>query len=180
MAFHENQRATNATTAGFPRDFIFAKANGPAARVGETCEARWKGKWYQAEILAARDGKYQVTWPGWDQSYDSWVAPEDLRPAAQTPFADGTKLQIEWDGTWYAGSVVQSALGLLLVHYDGYTEGRRRMGAAGPRAAGEVAGSRSKLIRCTRTEELILIFFILIFIPSLPSFLLRNDKERWG
>lgn len=122
MAFHESQRATNAATAGFPRDFIFAKANGPAARVGETCEARSKGKWYKAEILAARDGKYQVTWPGWDRSYDSWVPPEDLRSAAQAPFADGTKLQIEWDGTWYAGNVVQSALGLLLVHYDGYTK----------------------------------------------------------
>ncbi|HEV7402822.1 MAG TPA: Tudor-knot domain-containing protein [Chthoniobacteraceae bacterium] len=120
MAFHENQRATNAATAGFPRDFVFAPVAGPAARVGETCEARWQGKWYQAEILAAHDGKYQVTWPGWDKSYDSWVAPEDLRPAPQTGFADGAKLEIEWRTKWYPGAVVQSALGLLLVHYDGF------------------------------------------------------------
>jgi hypothetical protein len=37
-------------------------------------------------------------------------------------FADGARLEIEWDKTWYPGSVVQSALGLLLVHYDGYTK----------------------------------------------------------
>jgi hypothetical protein len=122
MAFRESQRATSAVTGAFPRDLVFATTQGEPERVGGFCQARQDGKWWKAEILAARDGKYQVTWPGWDKSYDSWLAPEDLRPAEQTPIADGTKLEIEWDKKWYPGSVVHSALGLLLIHYDGYTK----------------------------------------------------------
>ncbi|MEA3211971.1 MAG: hypothetical protein QOE70_5028 [Chthoniobacter sp.] len=81
----------------------------------------WDGKWSKAEIIAARDGKYQVTWPGWDKSYDSWLTPENLRPSAQKTFAKDATVEIEWGSKWYPGKVVRSELGLLLVHYDGYT-----------------------------------------------------------
>ena len=85
------------------------------------CEGRDSGKWYKANILSARDGKYFVTWPGWDSSNDAWLTPENLRPAGRQMFADGTTVEIEWGKTWYPGKVVRTELGLLLVHYDGYT-----------------------------------------------------------
>jgi Caspase domain/RNA binding activity-knot of a chromodomain len=122
MAFSENQRSTSEATGSFPHELIFAQPTGPApARVAVRCEGRDSGKWYKAEILSARDGKYFVTWPGWDRTNDSWLTPENLRPAERKILADGTTVEIEWGKTWYPGKVVRSELGLLLVHYDGYT-----------------------------------------------------------
>jgi hypothetical protein len=122
MAFRENQRSTNAVTGTFPRDLVFAKANGAApARLADQCEGRDQGKWYKAEILSAKDGKYFVTWPGWDSSHDSWLSPVDLRPLNRKSVTDGTIVEIKWGKKWYPGKVIRSELGLLLVHYDGYT-----------------------------------------------------------
>jgi hypothetical protein len=122
MAFRENQRATTAVAAEFPRAFTFAKVKGPVAqRVLVGCDGRDKGKWYKAEVLSARDGKYFVTWPGWDRSHDSWLAAADLRPTDRNGYADGTRVEIQWGKKWYPGKVVRTELGLLLVHYDGYT-----------------------------------------------------------
>lgn len=122
MAFRENQRSTHAVTGNFLRELVFARTKEAAPeRVGEICEGRWEGKWYKAEIIAARDGKYQVTWPDWDKSYDSWLNPQDMRPFEQKTLPNGAIVEIEWRNKWYPGEVVRSELGLLLVHYDGYT-----------------------------------------------------------
>lgn len=122
MAFRENQRATQAVTGSFPRELVFARTAGPApARVAGHCEGRDGGKWYPAEILSAHDGKYFVTWPGWDHSSDSWITPENLRPAQRKTLADGMVVEIEWDAKWYPGKILRSELGLVLVHYDGFT-----------------------------------------------------------
>lgn len=123
MAFRENQRTTHAVTGSFPTNLVFASAVKPAVRtILEGCEAREGGKWYKANILSAGDGKYFVTWPGWDSSHDSWVTPTNLRPAGKKLFEKGAKVEIEWDGVWYAGKVVRTELGLLLVHYEDYTD----------------------------------------------------------
>lgn len=122
MAFREDQRSTNAITGNIPADWVLATATGPASKlVLDGCEGREGGKWYKANILSAHDGKYFVTWPGWDNSSNSWVTPENLRPAGRKLPAEGTTVEIEWDKKWYPGKVVRSELGLLLVHYDGYT-----------------------------------------------------------
>ncbi len=122
MAFREDQRSTSATIGAFPGDLVLATVAGPASRhVLEGCEGREGGKWYKASILSARDGKYFVTWPGWDSSSNSWLTPENLRPAGHKMLADGTMVEIEWGKKWYAGKVLRSELGLFLVHYEGYT-----------------------------------------------------------
>jgi hypothetical protein len=122
MAWRENQRSTSGVTGKFPAKLVLATAEGPAVRpIAEGWEGREGGKWYKANILSAGDGKFQVTWPGWDSSHDSWLTPENLRPAGRKLPENGTKVEIEWDGTWYPGKVLRSELGLLLVHYNGYT-----------------------------------------------------------
>lgn len=121
MAFCENQRVSHAATNGFPSDLVLAKTSTPdAPRVGERCEAEHKGKWWKAKILAAKDGKFHVTWIGWAKKYDSWVEADQLRPHTPKSMAAGTPVEIEWRKKWYPGKVVRSELGLLLVHYDGY------------------------------------------------------------
>lgn len=122
MAFRENQRSTTAVAGKFPGDLVLATASGPASKVVYGgLEGRDKGEWYKANILSGRDGKYFVTWPGYDSSNDSWLTPENLRPAGKKMFADGTKVEILWGKDWYAGKVVRTELGLLLVSYEGYT-----------------------------------------------------------
>jgi hypothetical protein len=122
MAMRENQRTTTAVTGKFPPGLILATVTSPASKhIAEGWEGREEGKWYKANILSVRDGKYHVTWPGWDSSHDSWLTADNLRPAGKKTLGNGSKVTIEWDGTWYPGKILRSELGLLLVKYDGYT-----------------------------------------------------------
>ncbi len=123
MAFHENQRMTSATTDGFSEDLVLASTGGAEPElVGETCEGRWEGEWYSAQIIAAQDGKYFVTWPGAEDRDDAWLEPKDLRPVGNTGLDDGTKVEAEWNETWYGATIVRTELGLSLVHYDDFEE----------------------------------------------------------
>jgi len=121
MAFCENQRTGYFATGGFPQDLVLAKTSAPdAPRVGERCEGEYQGKWSKVKILAAKDGKFHVTWIGRAKKFDSWVKADQLRPHTPKSMAAGTPVEIEWRKKWYPGHIVRSELGLLLVHYDGY------------------------------------------------------------
>lgn len=121
MAFCEDQRVSQRTTGSFSNHLVLATTTGKAEpRIGEHCEGEDQGKWWKAKILATKDSQVFVTWIGWGKKYDSWLRPEQLRPYQPKVLANGTPVDIEWNRKWYAGSVVKSELGLLLVHYDGY------------------------------------------------------------
>lgn len=121
MAFCENQRVSHEATGGFSTNLVLAKTGSPAApRVGERCEGKYQGKWWKVKILAAKDGRFHVTWIGWAKKYDSWLEADQLRPHTPKSMAVGTPVNIEWRKKWYPGQVVRSELGLVLVHYDGY------------------------------------------------------------
>lgn len=123
MAFHENQRATAGVAGGFPNDLILAEPEAqPKGPLVDRCEGRSEGEWYPARIIGGGSGKYLVTWPGWDATHDTLLAPGDLRPTGFKPLPSGTKVEIQWGRKWYPGKVLRSELGLLLVHYDGYTK----------------------------------------------------------
>jgi hypothetical protein len=122
MAFMEEQRAGHRFEGSFPPEMIMAPAVGKAVgRVGERCEGDDHGTWYRAKILEQKDGRFFVTWPGWPASQNAWLAADHLRPFVPDLVPAGTRVEIEWDGTWYPGVVVQTELGLHLVHYNGYT-----------------------------------------------------------
>jgi hypothetical protein len=122
MAFHEAQRSTYARSAGFPANFVMSRTAGGAGKevAIERCEGWWEGKWYAADIIAGKEGRYRVTWPGWNRSDDAWLAADALRPRAQQAPAAEAAVEVEWSGKRYAGRVIKTELGLLLVHYDGY------------------------------------------------------------
>jgi hypothetical protein len=122
MAFHEAQRSSFASTTGFPPKFVVSRAAAAAPKETalERGEGWWQGKWYPAEIIAGHGGRYRVTWPGWDRSYDAWLTPGELRARAQDAPEKGAAVDVEWNGKRYPGKLVKTELGLLLVHYDGY------------------------------------------------------------
>lgn len=47
--------------------------------VGALIEVNWKGSWYKASILDARDGKYKIHYDGYGPEWDEWVTPGRMR-----------------------------------------------------------------------------------------------------
>ena len=123
MAFMEGQLSCSECTGKFDKDTVMAKAGEKKpARVGDRCEAEEKGKWYKVRVLDAKDGKFFVTWLGWDKKYDCWLEEKQLREHKPMAQSGGTAVECEWDGVWYPAKVMQNKLGLHLVHYEGYPD----------------------------------------------------------
>lgn len=123
MSFAEGQLSCSATTGKFSAKTVMAEASGKKAeRVGERCEGLDEGKWWKVKILDAKDGKFFVTWLGWDKKFDCWVGTDRLRPYKPQLFEGGTEVEVEWDKKWYKAKVKYNKLGLHLVHYEGYPD----------------------------------------------------------
>ncbi len=65
------------TTAPAPRAGA-SDAYSPGTRVS----VEWSGRWYQAQILQAKDGLYLVRYDGYGSNWDEWVPPRRIRRAA--------------------------------------------------------------------------------------------------
>ena len=48
-------------------------------RIGANVEVNWKGKWYSARILEAKEGRHLVHYAGYDDSWDEWVLDNRIR-----------------------------------------------------------------------------------------------------
>jgi hypothetical protein len=48
-------------------------------RIGANVEVSWKGKWYSARILEAKEGRHLVHYAGYDDSWDEWVPDNRIR-----------------------------------------------------------------------------------------------------
>jgi hypothetical protein len=124
MAFAEGQHSAHVETGGFPPGMRMAAATGPhTARMSEHVMGESQGKWWKATILAEKDGKCLVTWPGWKRGYDEWLPPARIRPFVPMTLPVGKSVQAKWDDKWYDGKVIKTEWGLHLVHYDGYPAG---------------------------------------------------------
>lgn len=124
MAFFEGQMAASYLSSELQGEFVLAQTNSTKhARAGEHCEGEEKGKWWKTKVLDSKDGKFYVTWPGWEKKYDCWVGPERLRAYNQpAAIPHGTAVDVEWNKAWYPAKVNGAKYGLHLVHYDGYPE----------------------------------------------------------
>jgi hypothetical protein len=48
-------------------------------RIGANVEVNWKGKWYSARILEAKEGRHLVHYAGYDDSWNEWVPDNRIR-----------------------------------------------------------------------------------------------------
>ena len=48
-------------------------------RIGSNVEVNWKGRWYNAKVLAAKNGRHLVHYAGYDESWDEWVPDNRIR-----------------------------------------------------------------------------------------------------
>lgn len=116
---------------------------------GEKVDVEWNSKWWQAEILEAKDGTYRVHYVGWNASWDENVGPNRVRArtgtssigneqpnresasptesttaettttAAKT-WKAGDKVDVEWNKEWWQGQVLIAKDGQYKVHYVGW------------------------------------------------------------
>jgi hypothetical protein len=125
LAFVEGQKSMFTASADFPRKAVMAEvAEAAEPRVGQRLEVLYKDKWYRAKSIAADGEQLQVHYCDFDDSWDEWVGPERVRPYRPAQFADGDKVDVQWesDEKWYPATVVRGWYGLHQVRYDGYDE----------------------------------------------------------
>lgn len=86
MKYKEDQLCSLTLSGSFEPDFVWRAATpaplplpGPYQR-GEIVLARdQKNEWYRSEILDHKDGRYRVHYNGWDNKWDEWVAPAEIK-----------------------------------------------------------------------------------------------------
>ena len=47
--------------------------------VGEQVKVEWNGAWFEASVLNIDGGRHQITYVGYDSSWDEWVTPERIQ-----------------------------------------------------------------------------------------------------
>jgi hypothetical protein len=122
MAFNDGQLSTVVTINGFDPGLVLAagmKRTHPL--IGEYVEATWTdGQWYPARIDRVDGGQIWVRWAGHNESEMEQVHESGIRPFVPNQYAAGTRLDVEWEGSWYPAEVLTGRWGLHLVHYDGF------------------------------------------------------------
>ena len=125
LAFIEGQKAMFAAAEEFPREAHLARVDGELKPgVGQRIEAESNGKWYKAKIIDVDGEQVEVHYVNFDDSTDEWVGRERIRPYRPAEFAQGDKVDVEWqtDGKWYPATVLKAWYGLELVRYEGYDD----------------------------------------------------------
>jgi hypothetical protein len=123
MVFGEEQLTTFHAPARFGAATRLAVVTGAKAapRVGERVEVLDEGEWWKARIIAVRGDEARVHFYGWDDAEDAWVTPERVRPFRPTLRRVGQRVEVEWDGDWFLGRIIEVRPdGLHKVTYDGY------------------------------------------------------------
>lgn len=80
MTFAEEQTASYLLTGEYEPQTVLADAQARAdQRVGARVEVWSEGDWYKARIIDAGRGRYRVHYYGYEDEYDEWVRPSQIR-----------------------------------------------------------------------------------------------------
>jgi hypothetical protein len=121
LAFLEGQKSMFYSAKSFPAAATLAWVEDEAVpRVGQRLEVESKGKWYKAQIIDVDGDQVEVHFAGFDDSWNEWVGPERTRPYSPAQFAQGDKVEVQWDKDheWYPATVDAAWYGLHRIHYD--------------------------------------------------------------
>jgi hypothetical protein len=123
LAFVEEQKSMFAAADGFPRNAHLAEVEEPAKPgVGQRVEVESDGKWFKAKVIDINEDQWEVHYVNFDASKDEWVDRQRVRPYQPAQFAQGDKVEVQWqsDGKWYPATVEKAWYGLEQVRYDGF------------------------------------------------------------
>jgi hypothetical protein len=80
MAFAEEQSSSFILTGEYAPQSVLAGAESRSDnRIGARVEVYSEGDWYKARIIGAGRERYRVHYYGYDESYDEWVKPSQIR-----------------------------------------------------------------------------------------------------
>lgn len=101
-----------------------AKTSAAPARTSGGIEVSWGGRWWPAEILERRAGLIKIHYTGYGPEWDEWVEPSRMRVAApRAAFSRGRvgqAVEIEWQGSYWSGTIIAVRSGFYKVHYTGW------------------------------------------------------------
>jgi RNA binding activity-knot of a chromodomain len=122
MAFNDGQLSTFVATNGFDPGLVLASGIRRAhPLIGEYVEAKWNdGKWYPGRIEKVDGSTFWIRWAGYKESENEGIQDTNIRPFVPTQHAPGTRLDVEWQGSWYPAEVLTGRWGMHLVHYDDF------------------------------------------------------------
>lgn len=122
MAFNDGQLSTCVAVNGFDPGLVLANGIRRAhPLIGEYVEARWKdGKWYPGRIENVDGRTFWIRWVGYKESASEGVQAGDIRPFVPQQHASGTRVDVEWQGSWLPAEVLTGRWGMHLVHYDNF------------------------------------------------------------
>lgn len=134
MKYGEDQLTHGVRAGGFETNWRLSGV--PAERILPASNSRWKvgdyldgyseNDWYRARVLKVEPNRLQVRYVDYDEDQDEWLPLSKVRPIANTRFATGQRVQIEWEGEWYAGRIVRSAENYFhFVSYDDFDDDAR-------------------------------------------------------
>lgn len=93
---------------------------------GEAVEVEWSGRWHPATVLKPENGRYRISYSGYDSSWDEWVPPSRVRKTgaarpqpsptsalrpAPLPVTTDNPLGVEWRSGSTAPSAPQPPAG---------------------------------------------------------------------
>lgn len=97
---------------------LFAVIYVSAQKVGDKAQILWNNKWYPGKILEVKDGKYYISYDGYDAKWNEWVGSDRLKLSS---YVVGDKVQVLWKGTWYKSTILETNReGKYKIHYDGW------------------------------------------------------------
>jgi len=122
MAFNDGQLSTSVAANGFDPGLVLASGTRRAhSLIGEYVEARWTdGKWYPARIESVDGGTIWVRWVGYQESENAAIPERNIRPFVPQQHPAGTRVEVEWQGSWHPAEVLTGRWGMHLVHYDNF------------------------------------------------------------
>lgn len=62
---------------------VAERASLARAQIGQKLEARWHGTWWDAEVVATKNGFYKIHYTGWGPEWDEWMELERLRSPSE-------------------------------------------------------------------------------------------------
>lgn len=125
MKYKEDQLCSLALSRNFEPDFLWRAAQpaapplvGPYQRGDLLTAQDQQGKWYRAEILDEKEGRYKVHYNGWDSKWDEWVPPAKLKRLESKPLDRRVGYAVERDKKWLPAVLSEEVEGYFyFAHY---------------------------------------------------------------
>lgn len=121
LAFLEGQKSMFFAAPKFPVAAKLAWVEEETTpRVGQRIEVWWKDRWYKGKIIDVDGDQVEVHFVGFEHKWDEWVGPDRIRPYQPAQFAEGDRVDVQWqrDKKWYPATVQKAWYGLHLIKYD--------------------------------------------------------------